>query len=98
SAGIPLKIIEAAARGVPVVCTPLVAGQLGWEPGVELLIAESAGEFVRAVASLYENRDLWLRVRDASLKRVAKDYSSAAFRLAVQRALVLGSIGAESPL
>jgi glycosyltransferase involved in cell wall biosynthesis len=97
SAGIPLKIIEAAARGVPVVCTPLVAGQLGWEPGVELLIAESAEEFVRAVASLWDDRALWLRVRDAALKRVARDYSPAAFGLAVQRALVLGSTGAESP-
>ena len=30
SAGISLKVIEAAARGVPIVCTPLVSRQLGW--------------------------------------------------------------------
>ncbi len=33
AAGIPLKVIEAAARGVPVVCSKLLARQLGWEAG-----------------------------------------------------------------
>src|SRR5205814_8960327 len=37
SAGIPLKVVEAAARGVPIVCTPLVADQLRWNSGNEPL-------------------------------------------------------------
>src|SRR5262249_10921297 len=44
-AGIPLKIVEAAARGVPIVCTSLAARQLGWDQGTELLIADSPAEF-----------------------------------------------------
>ena len=49
SAGISLKVIEAAARGVPIVCTPLVARQLGWISGEELLTAETPAEFACAV-------------------------------------------------
>jgi glycosyltransferase involved in cell wall biosynthesis len=88
-AGISLKVIETAARGVPIVCTPLVAHQLGWRPGSELLTAESPAEFAGAIASVYENRDLWLRLRDAALARIARDYSPIAFRSALQSALDL---------
>jgi O-antigen biosynthesis protein len=87
AAGISLKVIEAAARGVPVVCTPLVAEQLGWDVGVELLAAETAEDLAAAIAGLYGNRELWLRLRDAALKRVARDCSPAGFRSTLSDAL-----------
>jgi GT2 family glycosyltransferase/glycosyltransferase involved in cell wall biosynthesis len=87
AAGIPLKVVEAAAYGVPVVCTPLVAQQLGWQPGAELLTAESPSEFADAVRSLFAGRDRWTRLREAALRRVAADYSSESFRSSVERAL-----------
>lgn len=86
-AGIALKVVEAAARGVPIVCTPLVARQLGWEPGIELLTAESRREFAQAIASLYADPERWLRLREAALRRVASDYSATAFRAALQNVL-----------
>jgi glycosyltransferase involved in cell wall biosynthesis len=92
SAGIPLKVIEAAAHGVPIVCTPLVARQLGWEAGTELLTAEKPDEFARAIASLYVDRGLWMALRDAALKRVATEYSVAVFRSALHRATI-GTLG-----
>jgi GT2 family glycosyltransferase len=92
SAGIPLKVIEAAARGVPVVCTPLVARQLGWDAGTELLTAEDPGEFARAIASLFVDCGLWQALRDAALTRVATDYSVAVFRSALHRATI-GTLG-----
>jgi GT2 family glycosyltransferase len=91
SAGIPLKVVETAARGVPIVCTPLVAHQLGWDPGTDLLTAESPAEFARAIASLYADPELWLRLRDAALTRVARDHSSAVFRSALRDALGVSS-------
>jgi glycosyltransferase involved in cell wall biosynthesis len=87
AAGISLKIIEAAARGIPIVCTALVADQLGWIAGVELLAADSPTDFANAIASLYADAALWKRLRDAALQRVAHDYNAAAFRSALSNAL-----------
>jgi glycosyltransferase involved in cell wall biosynthesis len=87
SAGISLKVIEAAARGVPIVCSRLIADQLGWRSGTELLAADGALESARAIASLYEDGTLWTRLRDGALHRVARDYSISGFRLAVQDSL-----------
>jgi GT2 family glycosyltransferase len=93
AAGISLKVIEAAARGIPIVSTSLVAQQLGWVAGIEILTADSPTDFATAIASLYADRDLWLRVREAALKRVGSDYSPAAFRSAVNRALSCHAVG-----
>jgi glycosyltransferase involved in cell wall biosynthesis len=92
AAGIPLKVVEAAAHGVPVVCTPLVARQLGWDPGTELLTAENPDDFARAIASLFADRGLWMALRQAALTRVAADYSFSVFRSALQRATI-GTVG-----
>jgi hypothetical protein len=85
-AGIPLKAIEAAARGVPIVASPLVAEQLGWT-AAELTSATSAEEFARALALLYADCERWARQREAALERVRKDYSPEAFRTALKNAL-----------
>jgi GT2 family glycosyltransferase len=87
AAGIALKVIEAAARGVPVVCTALVAQQLGWTGGIDVLTADSPADFASAIASLYADRELWLRLREAALKRVMNEYSVVAFRSALHNAL-----------
>jgi glycosyltransferase involved in cell wall biosynthesis len=87
SAGISLKVIEAAARGAPIVCTTLIAEQLGWRAGIEALTADSPEDFAAAVALLYTDRDLWLRLRDAALLRVSSEYNVAAFRSALSEAL-----------
>ena len=87
SAGIPLKVIEAAARGVPVVSSTLLAGQLGWTSGTELLTADDPADFGRAVASLYGDREMWTRLREGGLKRVAEAYSATSFRSALRDAL-----------
>jgi GT2 family glycosyltransferase len=92
AAGIPLKVVEAAAHGVPVVCTPLVAQQLGWQPGAELLAAGSPSEFADAVRSLFADRDLWTRLRDGALARVTNDYSATALRAALQEALTAARV------
>jgi GT2 family glycosyltransferase len=85
-AGIPLKAIEAAARGVPIVGAPLVAEQLAWS-GAELTSAASAEEFAQAIAALYADSERWSRQREAAVTRVATDYSPEAFRSALAAAL-----------
>ncbi len=55
--GSRLKILEAMAAGVPVVSTALGAEGLDVRDGVNILIAETAEEFCRAIKSLDENEE-----------------------------------------
>jgi len=87
AAGIPLKVIHAAAAGVPVVSTHLLARQLGWRNGIELLAADDAEEFTRACVCLHEDQDQWSAIRRAALDRVARDHSLEVFTAAVTQCL-----------
>jgi GT2 family glycosyltransferase/glycosyltransferase involved in cell wall biosynthesis len=75
AAGIPLKVLEAAANGVPAVVTPLLATQLAWTPGQELLTADDPQAFAEACARLFEDEALWTRIRRAALARIERDYA-----------------------
>ncbi len=75
SAGIPLKVIEAAAAGIPVVGTKHVANQLNWQHSKELLIADQATAFADNCLRLYSDQILWNKLRHNSFNRVIKDYS-----------------------
>jgi GT2 family glycosyltransferase len=87
AAGIPLKVVHAAAHGVPVVCTSLLARQLGWTSDVELLAADTPEAFAEACTRLYTDPHRWTLVRQQALRRVAADYSPAAFQAALRGAL-----------
>jgi glycosyltransferase involved in cell wall biosynthesis len=79
SSGIPHKIHEAAAYGVPVVATSLVGRQLGWTGGHELLLADDEDAFAQACARLYRDPDLWNRLRENALSRIARECSPELF-------------------
>jgi len=52
ASGVRMKILEAWARGLPVVATPAAAAGLGAEDGRELLLAADSDGFAAAVARL----------------------------------------------
>jgi GT2 family glycosyltransferase len=87
AAGLPLKIVEAASRGIPVVCTPLLARQLGWTKDRELLTASTPDEFAREVTRLYESESLWTEVREAALARVRVEHGAGQFDTDLRRVL-----------
>jgi O-antigen biosynthesis protein len=95
AAGIPLKIYESAARGLPVVATNLLARQLGWQCDAELLTADTPEDFAAQCARLYTDPALWGQLRQAALVRVTKDCDPAA----LDRKLVnvLRSVGVVPP-
>jgi O-antigen biosynthesis protein len=86
AAGIPHKIHEAAARGLPVVATPLLAEQLGWT-GRELSIAGDAESFAAECVDLYTNASRWADLRQAAMDRIRKECSPLRFNEKLQRVL-----------
>ncbi len=89
AAGVPLKILEAAAAGLPVVASHLLGQQLGWRDGHEIVLAEPADPqgFANACRRLYQDAALWQRIRDNALARVARDCDRTRFREALEKAL-----------
>lgn len=91
AAGIPHKVHEAAANGIPCVVTSLLAKQLGWKDGVELLIADTASQFAHTVCRLLTDDELWENIQSAALARVKLDCSPEIFR-----SVLLKSVGLET--
>ena len=79
AAGIPHKVHAAAAAGVPVVATSLLARQLGWAHERELLVADTAADFVAACLRLYRDPEAWQSMRDLALASLARDCSPEQF-------------------
>lgn len=80
AAGVPAKVIEAACNGIPVVATPLLVGQLGWEPSLDILAADGAQNFAGAIAALYTDPDQWNQLRTAAQDRTRVQYSPSQFQ------------------
>jgi GT2 family glycosyltransferase/glycosyltransferase involved in cell wall biosynthesis len=91
SAGIPLKVVEAAGHGVPVICTSLLAEQLGWDDERELSVADNPDAFLKKCLTLYANREKWIVQRDASRARAWQEYSPGIFREQVRKAITEAS-------
>jgi GT2 family glycosyltransferase len=83
AAGIPHKVHQAAAFGVPVVTTSLIAEQANWRDGSDLLAASDATGFAEACTRLYRDEALWNAIRSSALDRCAADCSPEAFRQSI---------------
>jgi GT2 family glycosyltransferase len=90
AAGIPHKVGQAAAHGVPVVATDLLAQQLGWTSGRDLLAASDAAGFAAACARLWRDKALWQDVRASALGRMRDECSPALFEETV--AALMGAV------
>jgi GT2 family glycosyltransferase len=79
SAGIPHKVHEAAAHGLPTVATTLIGTQLGWNHEAELLLADDEKGFAAECVRLYQDSQLWQRLRQNALERVETECCPHAF-------------------
>ncbi|MGC8468487.1 MAG: glycosyltransferase family 4 protein, partial [Acetobacteraceae bacterium] len=86
AAGTPYKLHEAAAFGLPIVATALLAEQMGWRDGEELLAAPAgdAAGMARRIAQLYRDPIIWNRLRAAALSRIARENAPLDFARAVE--------------
>jgi glycosyltransferase involved in cell wall biosynthesis len=86
AAGIPHKIHEAAAHGLPVVATPVLAEQLGWTDR-ELAIGGTAEALAECCIATYSNEARWTALREAAISRVRQECSPRIFEDSVRRIL-----------
>jgi len=92
AAGIPHKVHEAAARGVPVVATPLLASQLGWHHGDAFLVGGDAESFAAKCVQLYTTEALWTRLREAALERIRAECSNELFESRLKAIINAGQV------
>jgi len=93
AAGLPHKVHQAASYGVPVVCTSLLAEQLGWRAGTELLVADDAATLAGQCVRLLTDDDLWRSLRANALERLEREGSRAAFLAALAEILAAADPG-----
>ncbi|MBB2206255.1 glycosyltransferase [Gluconacetobacter takamatsuzukensis] len=72
AAGLPYKIHDAAAHGIPIVATDLLSRQLGWHPGSDLACppADHPEAFANAMARAYTDETLWTTLRRNAIHRI----------------------------
>jgi glycosyltransferase involved in cell wall biosynthesis len=87
AAGVPFKAHEAAAQGVPMVVSPIIASQLRWIHERDYLAASDLNQMADLCIRLYRDRDTWNSIRTKSLARVAAELSPAAVSDGLQRVL-----------
>jgi glycosyltransferase involved in cell wall biosynthesis len=75
--GVPVKVLEAWAAGVPVVATSWAAAGTTAVAGQDLLLADSRQEWLAALGSLLHDPEARARLAAAGLRRLAADYSAA---------------------
>jgi O-antigen biosynthesis protein len=86
-AGIPIKVLNAAAHGLPAVVTPLLCDQLGWKNEKEVLTGDTAEAFAHACIRLCTDPKLWLYLQKSAYERVTKECDSKTFSKNVLNAI-----------
>ncbi|TWH46000.1 glycosyltransferase [Sporomusa sp. KB1] len=87
AAGIPLKVLEACAHGIPTVLTPILGKQLNWRHEQEALVGETATKFAEQCQRLYNDKKLWQRIGGNSINRIVTDYGISAFANTLDKVL-----------
>ena len=78
AAGVPIKIIEAAAAGLPTLATRLMARQLQWGDA-EIVNLDGGAEMATAALRLHEDAAAWTTMRDRAAARVAEEHGRPRF-------------------
>ena len=98
AAGAPYKVLEAASRGVPVVATEVLRGELDWSPEQEILAADADDpvRFAAHIVALYRDETLWQSVREGGLRRLRQENGQEDFARAVASVLTPPLTGART--
>jgi glycosyltransferase involved in cell wall biosynthesis len=91
--GTRLKILEAAAVGVPVVSTRVGAEGLSLVPGTEILLHDDPSRFAAAVCDLLSNPEAGRRQAAAARRKVEESYGWEPIGRAFAEELLRRSVG-----
>lgn len=94
--GSRIKIVEAAAWGIPVVATSIAAEGLELEPGRHILLAETDAELAQLAIDLLKDAPRWSKLRADAHDAVLKSYGPEAIAGAVRAGLGLDAEASES--
>lgn len=92
-AGLPLKVLEAWAAGVPVVATPWAAEGAAARPGVDLLVADGRAAWIEAVGELLDDPGLRERIAASGRRRLAERFSIPVVQERLEAALAAARTG-----
>jgi glycosyltransferase involved in cell wall biosynthesis len=90
-AGIKGKIGTAMAAGLPSVASAVAAEGMGLTSGENIVVADGAEDFARAVALLYNDGDAWQKVSSAGIEFAERTWGKAA--AATHLTVILDDIG-----
>jgi hypothetical protein len=86
--GVPIKILEAWAAGIPVVASPWAAAGTSGRPGEDFLVTDlKPVEWIAAVTDLLDSPSSRRRLIENGRRRLAADYSRATVRRRLQELL-----------
>jgi glycosyltransferase involved in cell wall biosynthesis len=73
--GMKVKVLDAMARGIPTVTTPVGAEGIEAEDGRHLLIADEPGLMADRISALLEDAEQWQRLQHYSRKLISERYT-----------------------
>lgn len=88
AAGIPHKVTNAAAHGLPSVVSPLLAEQLGWLNNKECLVGEDDNDFVDKICAMYTDKYIWSNIRKNMKTYVKNKFSTETFHTCLDEILL----------
>lgn len=74
-AGVKGKVNSSMSYGVPVIASPIAAEGMGLEHGTDVIIADGAMDFANAIARVYDDETLWLRLSNGGLANLQRHFS-----------------------
>jgi len=97
ASGVRMKVLEAWARGIPVVATPAAAAGLECADGCELLLADDADGFARALDRLRSEPALRERLVAAGRAALAARHAPASVATELAAAYAMAAARAAPP-
>lgn len=87
AAGIPLKVLEAMAHGLPCVISQLLGDQLGVTDGHEAFVATDPDDFAEKIVRLYQDEEVWRQMQQAAWRYLRDHYDPVMMRERLERSI-----------